>query len=356
MEDSHANCYCVPDFHGDLCQYQYDECQLGPRYILLKFSSNSLHFCCCCRCMNGGTCIDGVDNFTCSCPPKLTGVFCECLIIDSATLDCSYISPTPYSSTTTPFPITKSITTTTERFTTLETVISEITEVPNTSSTIYYNNETITASISYPRTIISSLSTESSSGSSDTTVSEITTSNILEENVTTSQVIHTTIPPNVPQITTTVSTLQTTSSTEETTTEELYSTEVTTKPYDSTSVTTQLAARTLESSAATTTMGTTELHTIPIILTTNMSQFSTTTASEETTFQYLTEETTLYSSIAPFLTDVPTTTEEIVSSTYIIPEINQTTTIGIPDCGRGEMLCQNGGTCIYTTEGYRVST
>lgn len=45
--------------------------------------------------MNGGTCIDGVDNFTCSCPPMLTGVLCECLILDGDEVDCSYVSPSP---------------------------------------------------------------------------------------------------------------------------------------------------------------------------------------------------------------------------------------------------------------------
>ncbi|XP_068084858.1 protein eyes shut [Anabrus simplex] len=65
-------CYCVPDFHGNRCQFQYDECQLGP------------------RCMNGGTCLDGVDNFTCSCPPNLTGPICECLIVGPGQFNCSY--------------------------------------------------------------------------------------------------------------------------------------------------------------------------------------------------------------------------------------------------------------------------
>ena len=23
-------CYCVPDFHGDRCQYRYDDCALPP--------------------------------------------------------------------------------------------------------------------------------------------------------------------------------------------------------------------------------------------------------------------------------------------------------------------------------------
>lgn len=37
--------------------------------------------------MNGGTCIDGVDDFTCSCPPGLTGLLCECLILDDTEED-----------------------------------------------------------------------------------------------------------------------------------------------------------------------------------------------------------------------------------------------------------------------------
>ncbi|XP_026738289.1 protein eyes shut-like [Trichoplusia ni] len=82
VEDGARVCYCVPDFHGERCELQYDECLLGP------------------RCMNGGTCIDGVDNFTCSCPPKLTGPLCECLILDDESYDCEYVSPTPQTSST----------------------------------------------------------------------------------------------------------------------------------------------------------------------------------------------------------------------------------------------------------------
>lgn len=50
--------------------------------------------------MNGGTCIDGVDNFTCSCPPRLTGPLCECLILEDGIYDCEYVSPTPLTSST----------------------------------------------------------------------------------------------------------------------------------------------------------------------------------------------------------------------------------------------------------------
>ncbi|XP_034670265.1 protein eyes shut [Drosophila subobscura] len=75
MEEGIPTCYCVPDYHGEKCEYQYDECQLGP------------------RCMNGGVCIDGVDTFSCSCPPLLTGMLCECLMVGEESLDCNYTAP-----------------------------------------------------------------------------------------------------------------------------------------------------------------------------------------------------------------------------------------------------------------------
>ncbi|EDW11527.2 protein eyes shut [Drosophila mojavensis] len=75
MEENVPTCYCVPDYHGEKCEFQYDECQLGP------------------RCMNGGVCIDGVDTFSCSCPPLLTGMLCECLMVGEESLDCNYTAP-----------------------------------------------------------------------------------------------------------------------------------------------------------------------------------------------------------------------------------------------------------------------
>lgn len=57
-------------------------------------------------CVNGGTCVDGVDMFTCSCPAHLTGDRCECLIINEDELDCSYVAPStePEPPTTTAIP------------------------------------------------------------------------------------------------------------------------------------------------------------------------------------------------------------------------------------------------------------
>lgn len=59
LEDSQAVCYCVPDYHGQLCEMRYNDCES-------KFA----------RCENGGTCIDGINNFTCSCPPPYGGDMC----------------------------------------------------------------------------------------------------------------------------------------------------------------------------------------------------------------------------------------------------------------------------------------
>lgn len=72
MEEGAPVCYCVPDYHGERCELQYDECQLGP------------------RCMNGGVCIDGVDDYSCSCSPGMTGRLCECLIVGDDEIDCNY--------------------------------------------------------------------------------------------------------------------------------------------------------------------------------------------------------------------------------------------------------------------------
>jgi EYS protein len=60
LEDDRSVCYCVPDYHGALCELKYDDCES-------KFA----------RCENGGTCVDGVNSFTCSCPSGYAGSMCE---------------------------------------------------------------------------------------------------------------------------------------------------------------------------------------------------------------------------------------------------------------------------------------
>lgn len=51
------------------------------------------------RCLNGGTCVDGVDSYTCSCPPKVTGPNCECYIHTDGEYDCM-TTLSPYNTTT----------------------------------------------------------------------------------------------------------------------------------------------------------------------------------------------------------------------------------------------------------------
>lgn len=60
LEDERPVCYCVPDYHGVLCELKYDDCES-------KFA----------HCDNGGTCVDGVNSFTCSCSPGYSGPMCE---------------------------------------------------------------------------------------------------------------------------------------------------------------------------------------------------------------------------------------------------------------------------------------
>lgn len=60
LEDDHPVCYCVPDFHGISCELRYDDCES-------KFA----------QCNNGGTCVDGINSFTCACPPNYGGFTCE---------------------------------------------------------------------------------------------------------------------------------------------------------------------------------------------------------------------------------------------------------------------------------------
>ncbi|XP_055376615.1 protein eyes shut [Condylostylus longicornis] len=116
MEEGVPTCYCVPDFHGEKCEFQYDECQLGP------------------KCTNGGVCIDGVDTFTCSCPPMLTGMLCECLMLDDDSLNCNYTMPSTTSVKPTTIATTVKITTIATQSTSISggtTVVTErITKPP----------------------------------------------------------------------------------------------------------------------------------------------------------------------------------------------------------------------------------
>ncbi|KAM9338728.1 versican core protein [Symphorus nematophorus] len=51
-------CVCAPGFTGQFCETDVDECQSNP-------------------CLNGATCLDGVNSFTCLCLPSYAGELCE---------------------------------------------------------------------------------------------------------------------------------------------------------------------------------------------------------------------------------------------------------------------------------------
>ncbi|XP_047544611.1 protein eyes shut [Vanessa atalanta] len=168
VEDGVRICYCVPDYHGERCELQYDECLLGP------------------RCMNGGTCIDGVDNFTCSCPPRLTGALCECFILDDESYDCEYVSPTlyPVYNGTIVFSTTYSESTTTGSITTIDFTKYNMSTDTGTSEVIPETSTFKTSSD--PLTVITSVAITTEKSSTNTEISTTTNiSKIDEPNITT---------------------------------------------------------------------------------------------------------------------------------------------------------------------------
>ena len=54
-------CACVTGYRGKTCNININDCTPD-------------------ACFNGGTCIDGVGNFTCICPAGFTGSMCECTL------------------------------------------------------------------------------------------------------------------------------------------------------------------------------------------------------------------------------------------------------------------------------------
>lgn len=142
MEEGAPVCYCVPDYHGERCELQYDECQLGP------------------RCMNGGVCIDGVDDYSCSCPPGLTGRLCECLMVGEDEMDCNY----------------------TTTLTTARTTVGHETTVYTTGST--YDTTYVPKSTERP--IFTTISYKASESSGTTLVGTTITSLITTTSVTSS--------------------------------------------------------------------------------------------------------------------------------------------------------------------------
>ncbi|KAK9747245.1 hypothetical protein QE152_g5481 [Popillia japonica] len=289
MEGGHPVCYCVPDFHGEWCQYQYDECQLGP------------------RCMNGGTCIDGVDNFTCSCPPNLTGVLCECLILDDKNLDCTYIRPT--------FPVT---------------IIHESSTVPSTQTPEITTTEVPNL---YTTELLANVTNETSF-TTDTTVYSTTETSYIPW--TTTQIAWTSSWKSSEMISP--------------------STDYTSDPYSN-------ATETIEMTrvpTTTTEYETSSITTISAVEKSTTELFSLTSTYYSTisnaTVQY---ESTSYgvSSTVPistFFTEEPSFSTDMAGTSEVTTVgMDGVTTEKFPDCTKVENRCQNGGTCTFMAEGYR---
>lgn len=298
------------------------------------------------RCINGGECIDGIDDFTCSCPPGLTGIYCECLILENEETDCNYTVPStttslfsttefdlttvifPISSESTPFTIIDSIADTTT------TTMSKTEFVPNTIE----SNQFTTTEYSITSTIIDTTMDMTSTKFETTLLSSSTTTESLSYSS---------------ELTEPTLTLSTQLSTDG---------EVTTTLNETYKLTTQSIVKNATTSEPTTSnLFPTTPSTLPIKnstkLETTLSTFFTdtpeSTTSSPTTTTTADPTTTM---LTPSTETTQTTTTNTTTTTTQKP-ITTTTTIqpytGIPDCIK--IPCFNGGTCVGTSEGSRVS-
>lgn len=90
--DLDGKCVCTGGFSGELCEIsppvsscgclnggtcdEYEECVCPSGFEGIKCEIN-IDDCLYVTCYNFGTCIDGIDSFTCLCPPPYYGDFCE---------------------------------------------------------------------------------------------------------------------------------------------------------------------------------------------------------------------------------------------------------------------------------------
>ncbi|XP_037042682.1 protein eyes shut [Bradysia coprophila] len=298
MELGTPVCYCVPDFHGEKCEHKYDECELMSP-----------------RCVNGGTCIDGIDEYSCSCPPQITGMSCECLMLDTDDYDCNYTSDF----TTTMFSTYETANTAspTVQFEITSTVISDATtEMATDDNSIIDSYETTTVLTSTTSTVelTTSISLTSESYPDSTTVNLVTTTTETTSDVT--QFI------DVGSITTEGTESETTAVPETTT---------------ASSVTTDVMYR-----------STTDYNTILDDTTLSNSFFTDyptmKTTTESTVFVDKSETSTVDGQQPTMTTE--TTTEYVIPTTI---EVDKNVSTSKPiACAK---VCQNGGTCVSTPEG-----
>lgn len=270
------------------------------------------------RCVNGGTCIDGIDEYSCSCPPQITGMSCECLMLDNGELDCNFTSDfTPFMSST-----------------------SEIyqTTIAYTTSPIYSVDDLSSTDISDVATEIVTEKTESTSmeyGTSELTTMTSTVELITNTSFTTSE--------NNFDATTTANTVYSTTEYISDVSRMLGSTNTTESGTIS-----SVASETASISSTTTDYiykSTTDYNPIVVDTTLSNSFFTDYPIVKTNTESTVTDD---QRSIIPIETTTeyvtPTTTGSDTNITTVEPKT--------PVCSN--KMCQNGGTCVPTPKGAKV--
>lgn len=306
-----------------------------------------IHF----RCMNGGTCIDGVDNFTCSCPPMLTGPLCECLILEDGDFDCQYVSSTSrpestlsvfYTTFSTELTSTEMITTTysgyNDTISRITTTTTEnetlVTTALSSESTTTESTETTTDQTPFERfsTIIES---------KDTTLTTIATTIVKEEDTETEQSV-----------------------TRETISTEDSRTETTTESFESSEKSTLLTVITPTLPETTTLYFNETISTDIFTMATTKETYSltdsTTPATVElpsTKIDIITDKIFTETPTEHVVTDVSTlvtvSTTEAIELTTSLDNTTYALTTTESECT--DNLCNDHGTCANTLHGIRVS-
>lgn len=304
--------------------------------------------------MNGGTCIDGVDNFTCSCPPMLTGPLCECLILEDGNFDCQYVSSTSrpestqsvfFTTFSTEFAFTEMITTTYSGYNdtiprTITTAIENealMTTSPSGESTSTESTETTTDQTPFERfsTIIDN---------KDTTLTTTVTSTLKEEETETAlSITRETIDSDNSR---TVATTQYPESTEKSTLFTIVTPTVapeTTILYFNETISTDIIITTL-----------TTKETFPITDKTTPATAELPSTKIDTITDKIFTETPTEHVVTEVSTQTTISTTEAIELTTTFDNTTSAFTTEESECT--DSLCNNHGTCANTLHGIRVST
>lgn len=304
--------------------------------------------------MNGGTCIDGVDNFTCSCPPMLTGPLCECLIVEDGNFDCQYVSSTsrPESTQSIFFTALSTDITSTEMMTSSYSGYNDT--IPRTITTATENGTLATITVSGESTATESTETttdqtplerfSTSIDNKDTSLTTIVTTTVKEEETETAQTI-------------TRETISSDGSITETTTESLESSEKSTLPtiitLTATAKMTTLYFNETVSTDIISMITTKETFTITDNITPSSAELPTTPKIDMITDKIFTKTPTEH-----VVTDVSTphtiSTTEAIELTTTFENTTYAFTTAESECT--DNICNNHGTCANTLHGIRVST